>query len=260
MARDKKDGTIEEAPADFLKECQALWRKAMTLAGEAYAAQAVDLEARVAEATEENRKLREQVDPLVSTRESQARSLVDLDRQLKEVQGTLNQEREQNAGIKAQFADRERQLKEALENVSRVEGKLREAETETLSQAEKRNAAEQRLEALEQRFDESVRAAVTDVQSQLNKVSSKLEVITAERDRLNRDLADAFETITTLEERNKQVSAQGSSSGALEQKVRELESTVQNLKRQNERLNAECDEFAQKNAELLKRLNAAASA
>lgn len=257
MAREK-GGSADEAPAEFMKECQALWRKAMALAGEAYTARAEELEGQLAESNEEIRQLREQIDPLVSTRESQARSLVDLDRQLKEVQNTLNQEREQNSGMQAQFQDRERQLKDALEDVSRVEAKLREAESETLAEAEKRNAAEQRLVALEQRFDESVREAVREVQSELNKASSKLEVITAERDRLNRDLADAFETISMLEDRSKQASEQGSASGALEQKVRDLEAALANLKRQNERLNSECDEFAQKNAELLKRLNTAA--
>ncbi len=258
MARDQQ-GEGGNAPDAFLAECQVLWQKAMALAGDAYAAQREELEQRLAEATEETRKLREQVDPLVHTRESQARSLVDLDRQLKTLQSTLNQEREENAGMREQYAARERELKEALESQARVDAKLREAEAETLAATEKAAAAQKRLKELEENFQGSVNQAVADVQSQLNKVSSKLEVITAERDRLNRDLADAFETITMLEERSKQAGARAQPSGALEQKIRDLESEIGALKRKNERLNAECDEFAQKNAELLKRLNSAAA-
>ncbi len=256
MARDK--GSLEEAPDDFLRECQDLWHKAMALAGDAYAAKSAQLEARLAEAAEETRKLREQVDPLVSTRDSQARSLVELNKQIKELQTTLNTEREQNAGIHERLDESERQLKEALEDIARFETKLREAETETLAEAKKRNAAEARLVSLEQHLQENVSDAVGDVQSNLNKVSSKLEVITAERDRLNQDLADAFETIAMLETRTKKASDQGSASSALQQKIATLESEIGSLKRKNERLNAECDEFAQKNAELLKRMHATA--
>lgn len=257
MAKNKDQGAA--APDDFIRDCQTLWHKAMALAGDAYTRQREEMEGRLEVANREIRALREQIDPLVASRDSHARSMVELDKKLKDLQTQLNEERTGNEGMHAQFETRERDLKKALEDVALIEAKLREAEAETLTEAERRQVAEARVAELENNLQSNVQNSVGEVQSELNKVSSKLEVITAERDRLNRDLSDAFETIAMLEDRAKSAAAEGKSSGALEQKLHDLENEIEMLRRKNTRLNAECDEFAQKNAELLKRLQSAAS-
>lgn len=254
----------EEIPEAFLKQCQDLWQHAMSISGEAYHRMKDDLTSQLEEANRELRTLREQADALVATRDQHAEELVAHERKIAELENTMEVERQQHQGLSAQVRDRDRQLEEAGQAISAMEERVRETQTALEAEKAARREFEAELASMRQSHKD-LGMSPDELQSALNRTSSKLEVVSNERDRLNRDLSDAFETINFTSERVKSLeqelvaarevlSSQTTQLEEAENRAASMEGELAVLRKKNEILNKECNAFAEKNAELLRRV------
>ncbi len=261
---EREDPLADEIPEAFLKQCQDLWQHAMSISGEAYHRMKDDLTAQLEEANRELRTLREQADALVATRDSQARELVAHEKKIAELENTMASEQERHQGLDAQLRDRDSQLEEAGQAISAMEERVRETQAALEAERASRRELAEELSSMRQSH-EDLGMSPAELQNALNRTSSKLEVISNERDRLNRDLSDAFETINFTSERVKSLekelaaarevlTSQTVQLEAAENRAATMEGELAVLRKKNEILNKECNAFAEKNAELLRRV------
>lgn len=262
-----------EMPDAFMQQCQGLWRQAMNIAGEAYQRMKSELTHRIEDLTSERDALLAERDSLRSEFEefrqstsSQVEHLHQYESQLAEVRSALALEQDLHKRQARELTDRDRQLEEALQAVSTNEARTQEAE----------EALEQET-ALRQELEAQLRDAIAatsgqsddeGLQGKLNRASSKLDVVTRDRDRLTKDLNEAFETINFSMDRSRQLEQELTEARAaiakqearvdeVKARVTAMDGEAAMLRKKNEMVNREAQAFAEKNAELLRRFHEA---
>lgn len=262
-----------ELPDAFLHQCQSLWRQAMNIAGEAYQRMKSELTHRIEELTAERDallaerdELRDEFQEFRQSTSSQVEHLGQYESQLSEVKAALELERDLQKRQSRELAERDRQLEEALQVVGVNESRVQQVESALQKEVDGRREVEAQLERASEEISSNSDAA--SLQAELNRVSSKLEVTAQERDRLTKDLNEAFETINFSMDRSRQLEQELTEARAAvakqEARVDEVKTQVSSmdgelamLRKKNEMVNREAQAFAEKNAELLRRFHEA---